>query len=124
MKSAQSYATAERDLWFPTISAVGVAGLTPYRQDPLAPRYAAAGFNVNIPIFNGRQFNALHAEASAEASAQQQYLRDLQNSIARDVRTAWLNANLRLPAPFAYRSTPERRPTRRSISRRLATNSA
>lgn len=93
VNSAQSYATAERDLWFPTISAVGTAGLTPYRQDTLAPRYAAAGFNVNIPIFNGRQFNALHAEASAEAGAQQQYLRDLQNSIARDVRKAWLNAN-------------------------------
>ena len=29
VQSAQSYATAERDLWFPTISAVGVAGLTP-----------------------------------------------------------------------------------------------
>jgi outer membrane protein len=93
VNSAQSYATAERDLWFPTISAVGTAGLTPYRQDTLAPRYAAAGFNVNIPIFNGRQFNALHAEAKAEAGAQEQYLRDLQNGIVRDVRKAWLNAN-------------------------------
>jgi outer membrane protein len=93
VSSAQSYATAERDLWFPTLSAVGTAGLTPYRQDTLASRYAAAGFNVNIPIFNGRQFNALHAEAKAEANAQQQYLRDLQDSIVRDVRKAWLNAN-------------------------------
>jgi outer membrane protein len=72
---------------------VGTAGLTPYRQDTLASRYAAAGFNVNIPIFNGRQFNALHAEATAEANAQQQYLRDLQDAIVRDVRKAWLNAN-------------------------------
>jgi outer membrane protein len=93
VSSAQSYATAERDLWFPTLSAVGTAGLTPYRQDTLASRYAAAGFNVNIPIFNGRQFNALHAEANAEANAQQQYLRDLQDTIVRDVRKAWLNAN-------------------------------
>jgi outer membrane protein len=93
VNSAQSYATAERDLWFPTLSAVGTAGLTPYRQDTLASRYAAAGFNVNIPIFNGRQFNALHAEAHAEANAQQQYLRDLQDTIVRDVRKAWLNAN-------------------------------
>jgi outer membrane protein len=93
VNSAQSYATAERDLWFPTISGVGVAGLTPVREETLASRYAAAGFNVNIPIFNGRQFNALHAEANAEASAQEQYLRDLQNNIVRDVRKAWLNAN-------------------------------
>lgn len=90
--AAQSYATAQRDLWFPTISATGVAGLTPVREDALAPRYAAGGFNVNIPIFNGRQFNALHAEAKARAGAQEQNLRDLENGIARDVRRAWLNA--------------------------------
>jgi outer membrane protein len=93
LSSAQSYATAERDLWLPTISAVGTAGLTPYRVDELSSRYAAAGFNVNIPIFNGRQFNALHAEARAQAGARQEYLRDLQNAVVREVRKAWLNAN-------------------------------
>jgi outer membrane protein len=100
VQSAQSYATAERDLWFPTISAIGVAGLVPalnpggLASSTLpAPRYAAAGFNVNIPIFNGHQFGALRAEADYQAEAQNQYLRDLQNRIVRDVRTAWLNAS-------------------------------
>ncbi len=91
VKSAQSYATAERDLWFPTISAAGVTGLVPFGQYPLPSRYAAAGFNVNVPIFNGRLFNALHAEATAHAGAQEQLLLDLQNRIAQDVRTSWLN---------------------------------
>jgi outer membrane protein len=91
--SAHTYATAERDLWFPTISAAGAAGLTPYGADQLAPRYAAAGFNVNIPIFNGHLFGALRSEANSRARAEDQYLRDEQNQIARDVRTAWLNAN-------------------------------
>jgi outer membrane protein len=91
VRSAQSYATAERDLWFPTISAAGVTGLVPYRQDTLPSRYAAAGFNMNIPIFNGRLFNAEHTEATARARAQEQFLRGLQNRIAQDVRTAWLN---------------------------------
>ncbi len=91
VKSAQSYATAERDLWFPTISAAGVTGLVPYRQDNLTSRYAAAGFNVNVPIFNGRLFNAEHTEATARSRAQEQFLRDLQNRIAQDVRTSWLN---------------------------------
>jgi outer membrane protein len=91
--AAHSYATAERDLWMPTISAVGTAGLIPFRQDPLSPRYAAAGFNVNIPLFNGHLFGALHTEANEQAQAQDQYLRGLQNRIVRDVRTAWLNAN-------------------------------
>ena len=93
VKSAQSYATAERDLKLPTISALGAAGLVPYNAPPLAPRYAAAGFNVNIPIFNGRLFSALQSEATSRAQAENQYLRDLQNQIVRDVQTAWLNAN-------------------------------
>jgi outer membrane protein len=91
--SAHSYATAERDLWLPTISATGSAGLTPVGADQLAPRYAAAGVNVNIPIFNGHLFGALRSEANSRAKADDQYLRDLQNRIVRDVRTAWLNSN-------------------------------
>ena len=93
VSSAQSYATAERDLWLPTISAVGVAGLAPVHEDLLGSRYAAAGFNVNIPLFNGHEFGALRAEANAEAKAQEQYLRDLQNGIVREVRKAWLESN-------------------------------
>jgi len=93
VQAAESFVTAERDLWFPTISAAGATGLIPFRQDTLDSRYAAAGFNVNIPIFNGRLFNARHAEATSQAKAQLQYLRDLQDKIVRDVRTAWLNAS-------------------------------
>ncbi len=93
VQSAQNYATAERDLRFPTISALGVAGLTPYAEFPLGPRYAAAGFNVNIPIFNGHLYSALESEAAARARAENQYLRALQDRIVRDVQMAWLNAN-------------------------------
>jgi outer membrane protein len=91
--SAQSFATAERDLWFPTLSAVGTAGLTPYHQAGIDDRYAAGGFNLNIPVFNGHEFGALRAQANAQARAQQQFLRDLQDRIVRDVRRAWLDSN-------------------------------
>ncbi|HUA01687.1 MAG TPA: TolC family protein [Candidatus Aquilonibacter sp.] len=91
--SAHSYATAQRDLSFPTLSAAGAAGLTPVGATQLAPRYAAAGFNLNIPIFNGHLFGALHTEASERARAEDASLRDLEDRISRDVRTAWLNAN-------------------------------
>ena len=56
-------------------------------------RYAAAGVNVNIPSSNGRLFAALHSQAKSRANAQEQYLRDLQNRVVRDVRTAWRNAH-------------------------------
>ncbi len=93
VNSATSYATAERDLWMPTLSAVGTAGVIPFREEELGSRYAAAGFNLNIPLFNGHLYGALRDEAGAQARAQSQYLRDLQDRIVRDVRTAWLNAN-------------------------------
>ena len=97
VNSAQTFATAERDLWLPTISAVGAAGLIPFHQATTAvglnDQYAAAGFNVNIPIFNGHLFGALRNEAQARALAQQQNLRDLQDRIVRDVNKAWLDAN-------------------------------
>jgi outer membrane protein len=91
--SAHAYATAQRDLWFPTLSAAASAGLTPEAATQLAPRYAAAGFNLNIPIFNGHLFGALRSEANQKAIAQDENLRNQANLIARDVRTAWLDAN-------------------------------
>jgi outer membrane protein len=93
VNSARSYATAQRDLVLPTISAVGVAGLSQYRAGQLSPRYAAAGFNVNVPLFNGHLYGALRAEANAQAHVQEQYLRNLQETIVRDVQQAWLSAS-------------------------------
>ena len=91
-EAALRYARAERDLWMPTISATGAAGLTPAYQVPLSDRYAAAGINVNIPIFNGFLFSARHQEANLRARAADQGMRDLADRISRDVRTAWLDA--------------------------------
>jgi outer membrane protein len=91
-QAAHKFAAAERDLSFPTISALGSAGLIPVRQDTLASRYAAAGVNVNIPVFNGHLFSARSAEARLKDQAEEQYVRDFQNRISRDVRVAWWNA--------------------------------
>jgi outer membrane protein len=91
-EAALRYARAERDLWMPTISATGEAGLTPAYQVPLSDRYAAAGINVNIPIFNGFLYSARHQEANLRAQAADQAMRDLADRISRDVRTAWLDA--------------------------------
>ena len=91
--SAQRFATAERDLWFPTISAIGVVGITPFHADQLSGRYAAVGVNISIPIFNGGLFGALRREANLKAQAAEQKQRDLMNLVSRDVRVAWLNLN-------------------------------
>ncbi len=91
-EAALRYARAERDLWMPTVSATGAAGLTPAYEAPITDRYAAAGINVNIPIFNGFLFSARHQEANLRAQVADQNIRDLADRIGRDVRTAWLDA--------------------------------
>jgi outer membrane protein len=99
-QSARKFQTAERDLLFPTIRAVGAVGDTPAGNPAVAPSpsafnntYGAVGANVEIPLFNGFLYTARAREAQLRAQATNERLRDLQNLIARDVRTSWLNAN-------------------------------
>jgi outer membrane protein len=91
--AARQYSTAERDLRMPTISAMGAAGGTPVRADQIQSSwYGTAGANISIPIFNGFLFNAEEKEAKLRAQAAQEDVRNLRDTIARDVRTAVLNA--------------------------------
>ena len=91
-QSDLKFATAERNLWMPSVSLIGVGGLTPYHQIGLADRYSAIGLNVSVPVTTGTSFAARRAEANFKASAQQQAVDNLQNQIARDVQVAWLDA--------------------------------
>ena len=92
VESAHAFALAERDLYFPTISALGVAGLVPEGDSSqFRSSYAAGGVNVNIPVFNGKLFTARYAEANLRTQAEDQRLRDLESVVAREVRVAWLD---------------------------------
>jgi outer membrane protein len=91
-ESAQKFQKAERDLIFPDIRALGAVGDTPVRNPVISSWYGAVGVNVDIPIFNGFLFSARAHEAALRAQAAQERLRDIRASIARDVRTSWLNA--------------------------------
>ncbi|HEY2906041.1 MAG TPA: TolC family protein [Vicinamibacterales bacterium] len=91
-ESATKLADAERDLFLPSVTAVGSFGVTPYHQTGINDRYAAVGVNVNVPIMNGNLFAARHSEALYRAEATTARVRQLQNLIARDVNVAWLNA--------------------------------
>ena len=92
-QSAQKFQTAERDLFLPTIQAVGVVGDTPVRDPVLSNWYGAVGVNIGIPLFNGFLYTARSREARLRTQATQDRLLDLRNRISRDVRTSWLNAN-------------------------------
>jgi outer membrane protein len=90
--AAVQMARAERDARFPTISAVGSAGVAPVHDDALPDNYAAAGLVLNLPIFAGGLYVARQHEAELRADAAEQSLRDLEDNVIRDVRVAWLNA--------------------------------
>lgn len=86
------FAKAERDARFPTIAAVGSAGVLPIHDPQLPDNYAAAGLTLNLPIFAGGLYSARQKEAELRAKAADENLRDAENNAIRDVRIAWLNA--------------------------------
>lgn len=91
--AARQFSTAQRDLWMPTVSALGAVGGTPVRADQIESSwYGTAGGNISIPVFNGFLYNAEAKEAKLRAQAAQEDVRNLRDTIARDVRTAVLNA--------------------------------
>jgi len=91
-ESAEKLHRAEHDQFYPTISALGAFGDSPVRDDRVYGPYAAAGVNLEIPVFNGFLYSAKSREADLRAQATRQRLIDLRNRISRDVRTSWLSA--------------------------------
>jgi outer membrane protein len=93
--AAKQFASAEHDLLRPTISALAATGGTPVRDDLIQSSwYGAAGANISIPIFNGFEYTARAHEADYRARAASEQVRNLRDNIARDVRTAVLNAQI------------------------------
>lgn len=91
--AARQFSTAEHELWMPTVSALAAVGGTPVRADQIQSSwYGAAGANISIPVFNGFLYNARAQEAKLRANAAGEQVRNLRDVIARDLRTAVLNA--------------------------------
>lgn len=93
VESAQKNSSAEHDLWRPTVSALGMAGIAPVRDPQIHNWYGAVGVNINIPVFNGFLYNARAQTADLQTEAVRQKLMDLRNNVARDVRISWQDAN-------------------------------
>lgn len=91
--AAKQFASAEHDLLRPTVSALAAVGGTPVRADQIQSSwYGAAGANISIPVFNGFDYIARGKEADLRAQAVAEQIRNLRDGVARDVRTAVLNA--------------------------------
>ncbi len=91
-EAGQRLAAAERAIHYPVISAIGAIGFSPYRDDRLDDRYAAAGVSLTVPLFTGGRISARATEALLRADAAQRTLDQEENQVTRDVRIAWLAA--------------------------------
>lgn len=90
--AAQKFALAEKRLSYPTLNVLASAGEIPYHDYTLHDNYAAAGFNLNIPIFNGGLFAARRSEAAHQASASAQDVQQLRLDVSEQVQDAWYRA--------------------------------
>jgi outer membrane protein len=84
---------AARDAKYPTVSAIGLAGGSPYRVggQSIAHHYEAAGFLISVPFFTGGRITAEEKEAEYKALAAKQDLIARMNELQRDVRIAFDN---------------------------------
>lgn len=96
--AAKHYASAERRLSYPTLNVLAAAGEIPYHDYTLHDSYAAAGFNLSIPVFNGGLFSSERAQAAHQAAAAAQDAGELRLEVSEQVRDAWYLAD------EAYRS--------------------
>jgi outer membrane protein len=96
--AANKFALSERRMSYPTLNVLAAAGQVPFHDHTLHDDYAAAGFNLNIPVFNGGLFAARREEAELEASARTRDVQDIQLEVTEQVRDAWYQAD------EAYRS--------------------
>ena len=93
LESAHLFAKAEKALNYPTLNAVGAAGVAPLHDSQMTDNYAAAGLNLTVPLFNGRLNSARQAEAETRARIVKETLNVAEINIIQDVRSAWFNAN-------------------------------
>jgi outer membrane protein len=91
--AAQQFALSEKRLVLPTLNVLAAAGEVPFHDHTLHDNYAAAGFTLNIPIFNGSLYAARRSEATLEATARTRDVQEIKLEVNEQVRDAWRQAD-------------------------------
>jgi outer membrane protein len=90
--AASRFADSERRLSYPTLNALGAAGQIPFHDHTLQGNYAAAGFNLSIPVFNGDLFAARRTEAELESTARTRDAEEVRLEVNEQVQNGWSQA--------------------------------
>jgi outer membrane protein len=91
VEAARSLASAEKDAAYPTLAAVGVVGNSFSHDDRLPDKYAAAGVQLSIPLFQGGAIDSRARQADLRERVAAEALKEAENNAARDVRLALVN---------------------------------
>jgi outer membrane protein len=89
--AAREIAAAERAAHFPKVTLIGAAGRGTAGDAGVVSDYAAAGVNVELPIFTGFRLSARDQEAALQAKSAEQTVHEMEDLIAKDVEVALLN---------------------------------
>lgn len=91
--AAKKLETANNRSSYPTVSAIGYAGNTPFRtaDQKIDPNYAVAGINVSIPFFTGGRISAQQESSSYQTKIEEENLAAKENQLSRDVTIAFNN---------------------------------
>ena len=92
VESARKFARAEQDARLPRVEAFGSFGRTPVGDPGVEGNYAAAGINVELPLFTGGLLSSRQNEAELRTDSQKKLLGDQQLEVTKQVNIAWSEA--------------------------------
>jgi outer membrane protein len=92
VQGSQKEAAAARDARFPKIEALGSLGRTTTGGSAVYGDYAAAGIDIEVPLFTGGLLSARQKEATFRASAEQKSLEEEENQVVEEVNASWFDA--------------------------------
>ncbi len=95
-EAALRIVNAERAARLPKVTALASIGRTVTGGAPVEGDYAAAGINVELPIFTGGRLSSRYDEARLRASATRKQREDEENEVVRTVHVAWLTTTTSL----------------------------
>ncbi|MEO6784738.1 MAG: efflux RND transporter permease subunit [Chthoniobacteraceae bacterium] len=94
--ASRKLAAAEQAARLPKITLQGAFGRTAAGDVTARETYAAAGFNVEIPLLAGGRLKAKAAEAGLRSEADQKTLESVEDRVSSDVTLAWLGVRAAL----------------------------
>ncbi len=89
--AADKAAVADQRARLPKVNLLGSFGRTPTGDPEVRETYAAAGFDVELPLMTGGRLTARVREMQDRVDVARKALDDLEDQVAREVNIGWLN---------------------------------